>query len=122
MHREPYHSESSPAVWPIRTLPPDSSETGNSVETGRALEFSATGSEDRFQKLQLRIAAKAGERCDSPALIQFFCQAAREFFQVSGVYFWRCHSAQELGGQRLRNAESHFPYRHNSIIPEMNIP
>jgi len=106
VHREPYHSESSPAVWPIRTLPPDSSETGNSVETGRALEFSATGSEDRFQKLQLRIAAKAGERCDSPALIQFFCQAAREFFQVSGVYFWRCHSAQELVGEQADGTQA----------------
>ena len=42
---------------------------------------------------------KAGERSGGDALIQFFCQATREFFQVSGVYFWRCHFADELVGE-----------------------
>ena len=58
------------------------------------------GSDEGFQKLLLRIAAKAGERPDTTSLIQLFCQATREFFQVSGVYFWRCHFADELVGEQ----------------------
>jgi PAS domain S-box-containing protein len=33
-------------------------------------------------------------------LIQLFCRATREFFQVSGVYFWRRHSGDELVGEQ----------------------
>ncbi|HEY6369331.1 MAG TPA: PAS domain S-box protein [Candidatus Sulfotelmatobacter sp.] len=58
------------------------------------------GSDEGFQKLLLRIAAKASERPDGGALIRLFCQATREFFQVSGVYFWRCHFADELVGEQ----------------------
>jgi PAS domain S-box-containing protein len=58
-----------------------------------------SGPDEAFQKVLLRIAAKAAERRGSDALIQFFCQAAREYFQVSGVYFWRCHLADELVGE-----------------------
>jgi two-component system NtrC family sensor kinase len=58
------------------------------------------GSDEAFQKLLLRIAAKAGERSDARALIQLFCRATRDFFQVSGVYFWRCHSGGELVGEQ----------------------
>ena len=58
------------------------------------------GSDEDFQKLLLRIAAKAGERCDSNTLIHLFCCATREFFQVSGVYFWRCFTADELVGEQ----------------------
>jgi len=57
------------------------------------------GSDEAFQKLLLRIAAKAGERTDSKSLIQLFCRATREFFRVSGVYFWRCQPADELVGE-----------------------
>jgi PAS domain S-box-containing protein len=57
------------------------------------------GSDEAFQKLLLRLAARAGERADARSLIQFFCRAAREFFQVSGVYFWRRHSQDELVGE-----------------------
>ncbi|HLZ41149.1 MAG TPA: PAS domain S-box protein [Candidatus Sulfotelmatobacter sp.] len=57
------------------------------------------GSDEGFQKLLLRIGGKAIERSDPGGLIQLFCEAAREFFQVSGVYFWRCHSADELLGE-----------------------
>ena len=57
-------------------------------------------SEEGFQKLLLRIAAKAAERADSAALIQLFCTATREFFQVSGVYFWRRHAGDELIGEQ----------------------
>ena len=60
----------------------------------------APGSDEGFQKLLLRIAAKVGERSDATALIQLFCQATREFFQVSGVYFWRCDSGDELVGEQ----------------------
>jgi PAS domain S-box-containing protein len=57
-------------------------------------------SDDAFQKLLLRIAAKAAERADSHALIQLFCRATREFFQVSGVYFWRRYAGDELVGEQ----------------------
>ena len=63
---------------------------------GRAL----LGSDDAFQKLLLRISAKAAERADSSSLIQLFCRATREFFHVSGVYFWRRHAGDELVGEQ----------------------
>jgi PAS domain S-box-containing protein len=59
-----------------------------------------SGSDEGFQKLLLRIAAKAGERPQLNQLIQLFCQATREFFEVSGVYFWRCQSGDELVGEQ----------------------
>ncbi|MGA2374123.1 MAG: PAS domain S-box protein [Candidatus Sulfotelmatobacter sp.] len=57
-------------------------------------------SDDAFQKLLLRIAAKAAERSDPGSLIHLFCRASREFFQASGVYFWRRHSGDELVGEQ----------------------
>jgi PAS domain S-box-containing protein len=71
---------------------------GNSTRSpeGRALP----NSDDAFQKLLLRLAAKAAERPDAASLIQFFCRATREFFQVSGVYFWRRHAGDELVGEQ----------------------
>jgi PAS domain S-box-containing protein len=57
-------------------------------------------SDEGFQKLLLRIAAKAAERADSASLIQLFCAATREFFQVSGVYFWRRQVGDELIGEQ----------------------
>ncbi len=60
----------------------------------------APGSDENFQKLLLRISAKAAERTEPGNLIEFFCRATRDFFQVSGVYFWRRHSADELVGER----------------------
>jgi PAS domain S-box-containing protein len=57
-------------------------------------------SDDAFQKLLLRISAKAAERADAASLIQFFCRVTREFFQVSGVYFWRHHVGGELIGEQ----------------------
>ncbi len=66
-----------------------------------ALEtITSSGSDELFQKLLLRLAARASEGPDAGALIQFFCRAAREFFQVAGVYFWRCRSEDELIGQQ----------------------
>src|ERR1700683_302358 len=63
---------------------------------GRALPYS----DDAFQKLLLRIAAKASERPSSASLIPFFCRAAREVFPVSGVYFGRRHAGDELVGKQ----------------------
>ncbi|HZQ94165.1 MAG TPA: PAS domain S-box protein [Candidatus Sulfotelmatobacter sp.] len=60
----------------------------------------APGSDEDFQKLLLSISGKANERSDAGALIAFFCRAACEFFQVSGVYFWRCHPRGELVGEQ----------------------
>jgi PAS domain S-box-containing protein len=60
----------------------------------------APNSDDAFQKLLLQFAAKAAKRSDSAALIQLFCRASREFFQVSGVYFWRCLPGDELVGEQ----------------------
>jgi len=59
-----------------------------------------SGSDEGFQKLLLRIAAKSGERPQPNQLIQLFCQATREFFDVSGVYFWRCQPGDELVGEQ----------------------
>jgi len=59
-----------------------------------------SGSDEGFQKLLLRIAAKSGERPQPNQLIQLFCQATREFFDVSGVYFWRCQAGDELIGEQ----------------------
>src|SRR5271169_1686492 len=63
---------------------------------GRALP----SSDDAFQRLLLRIAAQASERGGAASLIQLFCRATREFFQVSGVYFWRRHAGDELVGEQ----------------------
>src|SRR5712692_2053640 len=68
----------------------------NSIVPARA----GPGSDEDFQKLLLRIAAKANESSDASSLIKLFCRATREFFQVSGVYFWRRHSADELVGDQ----------------------
>jgi PAS domain S-box-containing protein len=58
------------------------------------------GSDEAFQKLLLRISAQASGRTDPHSLVQFFCVATREFFQVSGVYFWRCQPGAELVGEQ----------------------
>jgi PAS domain S-box-containing protein len=58
------------------------------------------GSDEGFQRLLLRIAAAASERSDAGGLIRLFCRATREFFEVSGVYFWRCQAGDELLGEQ----------------------
>jgi PAS domain S-box-containing protein len=58
------------------------------------------GSDEGFQRLLLRIAAAGNERSDAGGLIRLFCRSARDFFQVSGVYFWRCHAGDELRGEQ----------------------
>ena len=56
--------------------------------------------DDAFQKLLLRITTKVGETSNARSLIQFFCRATREFFGVSGVYFWRRNAGDELSGEQ----------------------
>ena len=58
------------------------------------------GSDEGFQKLLLRLCSSAAERSQASGLIEFFCRAACEFFNVSGVYFWRSLSADELVGEQ----------------------
>ena len=60
----------------------------------------ARGFDQGFQRLLLEIAARAGERTSSRSLIEFFCREARQLFQVSGVYFWKCHAGDELVGEQ----------------------
>jgi PAS domain S-box-containing protein len=64
-------------------------------------------SDEGFQKLLLRIAAKSGQRPDPNKLILLFCQATREFFDVSGVYFWRCQPGDELVGEQADGKLAH---------------
>ncbi|HKD03598.1 MAG TPA: PAS domain S-box protein [Terriglobales bacterium] len=62
------------------------------------LEGSQSRSEDAFQRLLLKFSAAAAEGTDAASLIRLFCRATREFFQVDGVYFWKCVSKEELIG------------------------
>ena len=89
MNREQYSStfDAGLSISGSFAVPPPGSHGGS-------------GRDEDFQKLLARIAAKAGERSGSRALIQFFCNAAREFFKVTGVYFWRCELADELVGEQ----------------------
>ena len=105
MNHEPSPSAADDALNSFGGSPvPLPSHTGTGIGSavpGSAVPGSATpGSDEKFQELLLGLAAKASDRPDSGALIQFFCRATREFFQVAGVYFWRCQSADELIGQQ----------------------
>jgi PAS domain S-box-containing protein len=78
---------------------PESGETLKIVDGKSASPPEARltlNADEGFQSLLLRIAAKAGEPADPAALIQFFCRATREFFQISGVCFWRRHTSEEF--------------------------
>ena len=55
-------------------------------------------SDDSFQKLLLRFSEAAAQGMDASSLIELFCRESRHFFQVSGVYFWRCLSPDQLIG------------------------
>jgi len=58
------------------------------LSSGRSL---APASDESFQRLLQRVAAQVGGgSTDASALIQFFCQATYDFFQLSSVGFWRC--------------------------------
>src|SRR5579883_103147 len=59
---------------------------------------SSPRSDEAFQQMLLRFSAAAAQGADAPALIRLFCRETREFFQVSGVYFWQSLSPEELVG------------------------
>jgi len=75
-----------------------SPSVSSSIPPAEDRSFSA--SDDGLEKLLLRIVDKSGERADSSQLIQQFCRATREFFDLSGVYFWRCQAGDELVGEQ----------------------
>ena len=62
------------------------------------LEDANPRSDEAFQRLLLRFSAAAARATSPPDLIHLFCRATREFFQVAGVYFWRCAGPDELVG------------------------
>jgi PAS domain S-box-containing protein len=70
---------------------------GNSKASPRT--SSVPGTDEAFQALLLQIAAEANDRSDAASLIHLFCHATREFFQVSGVYFWRREAEDQLVGE-----------------------
>jgi PAS domain S-box-containing protein len=55
-------------------------------------------SDEAFQRLLLRFSAAAAQGSDIASLIRLFCRETREFFQVSGVYFWQSLSPEEMVG------------------------
>jgi len=62
------------------------------------VEGSNPRSDEAFQKLLLRFSAAAAQGTDVASLIRLFCRETREFFQVSGVYFWQSLSPDEMVG------------------------
>jgi len=55
-------------------------------------------SEEAFQRLLLQFSEAAATGTPSAPLIQLFCRLSRQFFQLEGVYFWRCTSSEEFVG------------------------
>src|SRR6201984_2964189 len=62
------------------------------------VEGSNPHSDEAFQKFLLRFSAAAAQGTDVASLIRLFCRETREFFQVSGVYFWQSLSPDEMVG------------------------
>jgi PAS domain S-box-containing protein len=63
-----------------------------------ALEDAGSRSEESFQRLLLRFSAAAAQGSDPASLLRLFCQTTREFFRVSGTYFWQVLGDEELLG------------------------
>jgi len=62
------------------------------------IEGPSPHSDGAFQKLLLHISQAAAEGIQPSSLIQLFCRETRAFFRVSGVYFWRKLSLDEMVG------------------------
>ena len=62
------------------------------------LEGASPRSDEAFQRLLLQFSAAAAQGIDAPTLVDLFCRATREFFQVDGTYFWKVVSSDELVG------------------------
>jgi PAS domain S-box-containing protein len=63
-----------------------------------SIASSKSRSDDSFQELLLHFSQAAAQGGDAAALISLFCQSSREFFHVSGAYFWELVSPDELLG------------------------
>jgi len=63
-----------------------------------AIDGPKSRSDESFQELLLRFSRAAAQGGDYAALISLFCQLTREFFHVSGTYFWEVVSPDELLG------------------------
>jgi len=61
-------------------------------------DSTGTGSDESFQHLLLRLSSAAAKGGDADELIGLFCRETREFFRVSGTYFWEIVSAEEMVG------------------------
>ena len=74
-------------------------------------------SDEAFQKLLLRFSAAAAQGTDAAALIRLFCRETREFFQLTGVYFWQSLSTDELVGAEAdgRMADSFLGLRAKAV-------
>jgi len=74
-------------------------------------------SDEAFQKLLLRFSAAAAQGTDAAALIRLFCRETREFFQVTGAYFWQSLSTDELVGAEAdgRMADSFLGLRAKAV-------
>src|SRR5437879_7480423 len=81
-------------------------------------------SSDSFQKLLLRISDAAARGTSGDSLIQLFCRATRDFFQVNGVYFWQVASPDELVGAEADGllAERFRGARSEEHTPELQSP
>ena len=81
------------------------------------VEDSNPRSDEAFQKLLLRFSAAAAQGTDAAALIRLFCRETREFFQVTGVYFWQSLSTDELVGAEAdgRMADSFLGLRAKAV-------
>ena len=79
------------------------------LSSGRSL---APASDESFQRLLQRVAAQvSGGSTDAVALIEFFCQATYEFFQLASVGFWRCLPDDGQGGMIGEHAVGSFADR-----------
>ncbi|PYX82168.1 MAG: hypothetical protein DMG70_16095 [Acidobacteria bacterium] len=65
---------------------------------GTLVDDPGSRSGETFQKLLLRLCAAANQGHDTQSLLRLFCQMTREFFQVSGSYFWQVVAPDELVG------------------------
>ena len=79
------------------------------------------GSDEAFQRLLLRFSEAAAGGMDDVALIDLFCQTTREFFQVSGSYFWQLVGPNELRGAAADGvmAEKILGYRLTNQMPSV---
>jgi len=56
-------------------------------------------SQEDFQALLVRLAADAVNLSGASSLIRLFCRSTRDFFHLSGVYFWRNFAGELVGEQ-----------------------